>query len=84
MYIYNGFEGHGMCGCMENILVAFQDEFNQKQRDLKSMWAIVAAFAQRLNLEKLYYYGGLDDGERAEVTMAMIGKTVLAMLSLSD
>jgi len=69
---------------MENILVTFQDEFNKKQRDLKSMWVIVAASAHWLNLEKLYYHGGLDDGERAEVTMAMIGKTVLAMLSSSE
>jgi len=84
MYIHNGFEGYDMCECMENMLVVFRDVFSKKQRDLKVMWAIVAAFAHWLNLGILYYYGGLGDVERVEETMAMTGKAVLTMLNSWD
>ncbi|KAI1871409.1 uncharacterized protein JN550_004403 [Neoarthrinium moseri] len=87
MYVYNDFNGYGLQELIENLLASLDEELKKKSHDdksLKHMWAMSAALIHWLLVEQLNPWMGLDDGERVQETVRLIGLSFLATLNEID
>ncbi|KAI1078066.1 hypothetical protein F5B20DRAFT_582593 [Whalleya microplaca] len=87
MYIYNDFHGYGLQELVESTLIAFNKEFEKKNREentLKQMWAIIAGTTHWLLDEELGPWMMMDDGERLETTVELIGQALVTVLNELD
>ncbi|KAI1380358.1 hypothetical protein F4677DRAFT_406562 [Hypoxylon crocopeplum] len=87
MFINKHFHGYGMQEMVENMLIAFNREFRKKKRDkknLKKMWAIVAAIMQWLLEIPLNSWIMLNDKRKLETTVGLIGRALVAALNELD
>ncbi|KAI1387461.1 uncharacterized protein F4822DRAFT_406569 [Hypoxylon trugodes] len=87
MHIHKQFHSHGMQELVENMLLAFDKEFSKKKRNkknLKQMWAIIAAIMQWLVEIPIGAWLGLDDRKRLEATIGLVGRAFVTVLNELD
>ncbi|KAF2182399.1 hypothetical protein K469DRAFT_690860 [Zopfia rhizophila CBS 207.26] len=82
MYIYNDFTGYGLQEVIENQLAAINSLMAKKpEPPAVTLWVQLSAFAHWLNTQELGPWMMMDDGERWNDTVAMIGIGILATLN---
>ncbi|OTB09545.1 hypothetical protein M426DRAFT_316097 [Hypoxylon sp. CI-4A] len=87
MYISKNFHGNGMQEMVENMLIAFDREFSRKKRDkknVKRMWAILAAIMQWLLEIPLHSWFNTGDPKKLETTTGLVGRALVSGLNELD
>ncbi|KAI1106588.1 hypothetical protein F4804DRAFT_300500 [Jackrogersella minutella] len=87
MHITKHFHGLGMQEQVENMLIAFDKRFEKKRRtkkDIRQMWATVAAIMQWLLEIPLYPWIMVGDRKKFEATVGLIGRALVSALNELD
>lgn len=88
MYLYNDFTGYGLQEVIENQLTAINSLM--AKRDISAgelavgLWVRLSAFAHWTQSQQLAPWFMMDDGQRWQDTVAMIGIAILATLNALD
>jgi len=87
MYLFNDYHGYGTIELVEDLLVAFNQEYTKTaaKMSIDNMWAIMATLGHWLqDTGTLMRWQSVDDGERVHKLMALIGCGFLTMLDCVD
>ncbi|EON68928.1 hypothetical protein W97_08186 [Coniosporium apollinis CBS 100218] len=82
MYIYNDYHGYGTAEVIENMLLAWTTEYQKKDSSVWELWKHTEAIAHFFALmPELIGFGNLEDGERVNEILNVIGLALLSTLN---